>query len=299
MWVGFDIHRKVTVVPQPPLALRRHLPSFWLIATLGGVASLCGYAYWWEQQLPDRLREAASRGDLKACLRYGEQLAALRWLDREAPSEQAVCRRRQAELAWEAGDSGQALSLQSQLVNSSVGDKEQRSRDRSRLRQWRETLRERALEQFRAGDLDKALITLRPLEKKGQRPGTQLSDSLRETWNRNRVDHERLQDKVERQQWWEALSVLNQLDHPWWQAHALPLRRQVEDAIQNLRDRQEHHSHGALPAHTVDPEQLNAAVEERLSSGMDPWSAFIAGCADLGGVLVEEGPESLCKAKRP
>ena len=299
MCVGSDIHRKVSVVPQPPLALRRHLPRFWLIATLGGVAALCGSAYWWEQQLPGRLREAASRGDLESCLRYGEQLAALRWLDREAPIEQAICRRRQAELAWKEGDSTQALNLQSQLVNSNVGSEKQRRLDRARLLQWRKTLRERALDQFRAGDLEQALITLRPLEQKGQRPGTQLSDSLRETWNRNKVDHERLKENVQRQQWWEALSVLNQLDHPWWQTHALPLRRQVEEAIQNLRDRQEHHSHGALPAHTVDPERLNAAVEDRLSSGMDPWSAFIAGCADLGGVLVEEGPESLCKAKRP
>ena len=299
MCVGSDIHRKVSVVLQPPLALRRHLPRFWLIATLGGVAALCGSAYWWEQQLPGRLREAASRGDLESCLRYGEQLAALRWLDREAPIEQAICRRRQAELAWKEGDSTQALNLQSQLVNSNVGSEEQRRSDRARLLQWRKTLRERALDQFRAGDLEQALITLRPLEQKGQRPGTQLSDSLRETWNRNKVDHERLKENVQRQQWWEALSVLNQLDHPWWQTHALPLRRQVEEAIQNLRDRQEHHSHGALPAHTVDPERLNAAVEDRLSSGMDPWSAFIAGCADLGGVLVEEGPESLCKAKRP
>ena len=249
--------------------------------------------------MPGRLREAASRGDLESCLRYGEQLAALRWLDREAPIEQAICRRRQAELAWKEGDSTQALNLQSQLVNSNVGSEEQRRIDRARLLQWRKTLRERALDQFRAGDLEQALITLRPLEQKGQRPGTRLSDSLRETWNRNKVDHERLKDNVQRQQWWEALSVLNQLDHPWWQTHALPLRRQVEEAIQNLRDRQEHHSHGALPAHTVDPERLNAAVEDRLSSGMDPWSAFIAGCADLGGVLVEEGPESLCKAKRP
>ena len=279
------------------MALRRHLPSFWLIATLGGVLFLCGYAYWWEQQLPGRLREAASQGDLEACLRYSEQLAALRWLDREAPSEQAVCRRRQAELAWKAGDSSQALNLQAQLVNSNVGSAEQKRKDRTRLLQWRQILRERALDQFRAGDLNQALTTLKPLEQKGQRLGTQLSDSLRETWNRNKVDHDRLKDKVQRQQWWEALSVLNQLDHPWWQTHALPLRRQVEEAIQNLRDRQEHHSHGALPAHTVDPERLNTAVEERLSSGMDPWSAFVAGCADLGGVLVEEGPESLCKAK--
>ena len=182
---------------------------------------------------------------------------------------------------------------------SEVGSATQRQEDRERLNQWRKQLQDRALEQFRAGDLDAALATLKPLEIKGQRPGSQLSDSLRETWNRNRIDHERLKSKVERQQWWEALSVLNQLDHPWWQTHALPLRQEVEQAIQSLRDEQEHHSHGTLPAHTVDAERLNAAVEDRLASGMDPWSAFVAGCSDLGGVLVEEGPESLCKAKQP
>jgi len=104
------------------LALRRHtLPRYWLGLTLGGVALLCGVAYWWEQQLPLRLRDAAQRGDLEACLRYSEQLAALRWLGQKAPSEQATCRRRQAELAWEQGDRSQALRLQEQLVNSAIG----------------------------------------------------------------------------------------------------------------------------------------------------------------------------------
>ena len=143
------------------------------------------------------------------------------------------------------------------------------------------------------------MATLSPLETRGQRTGSQLSDSLRETWNRNRVDHERLQERVQRQQWWEALSVLNQLDHPWWQRHALPLRRQIETAIKNLRDQQSHTSHGDLPDHSVDLERLNEAVEQRIGEGMDPWSAFVAGCSDLDGVLVEEGPESLCKAKKP
>ena len=292
------IHRKESGC-NSALALRRHLPRLWLTATLSVVAGLCGVAYWWEQQLPNRLRDAASRRDFAACLRYGEQLAALRWLTQNAPTEQAICRRRQAELAWKAGDSSQALQLQSKLVISGIGSETQRNGDRERLSQWRKHLQDRALEQFRAGDLDAALATLQPLELKGQRPGNQLGDILRETWNRNRIDHERLKSKVDRQQWWEALSVLNRLDHPWWQTHALPLRQEVEQAIQNLRDQQEHHSHGTLPAHTVDGKGLNGAVEDRLSSGMDPWSAFVAGCSDMGGVLVEEGPESLCKAKKP
>ena len=281
------------------LALRRPLPRFWLIATLGCVAILCGTAYWWEQQLPKRLRDAAKAGDLEACLLYGEQLAALRWLGKEAPLEQAVCRRRQAQILWNAGDTIKALELQTQLVNSTVGTQAQQADDRKQLQDWRRVVRDKALTQFRAGDLDKALTTLSILEARGQRTGTQLSDSLKETWNRNRIDHERLQERVRRRQWWEALSALNQLDHPWWQRHALPLRRQIEAAIKDLRDQQSHTSHGDLPDHTVDTERLNDAVEKRIGEGMDPWSAFVAGCSDLGGVLVEEGPESLCKAEGP
>ena len=49
----------------------------------------------------------------------------------------------------------------------------------------------------------------------------------------------------------------------------------------------------------MNTERLNTAVNQRLSEGMDPWSAFVTGCSDLGGTLVEEGPESLCKAKEP
>ena len=60
------------------MALRRHrLPRFWLGLTLGLVACGIGVTYWWEQQLPQRLEQAARSGDLEACLRYSEQLEAL------------------------------------------------------------------------------------------------------------------------------------------------------------------------------------------------------------------------------
>lgn len=63
------------------MALRRHrLPRFWLGLTLGLVACGIGATYWWEQQLPQRLEQAAKSGDLEACLRYSEQLEALRWM---------------------------------------------------------------------------------------------------------------------------------------------------------------------------------------------------------------------------
>jgi len=280
------------------LALRRHsLPRFWLGLTLGGVALLCGTAYWWEQQLPQRLRDAAQRGDLDACLRYGEQLAALRWLGQKAPIEQATCRRRQAALAWGNGQHAEALRLQEQLVTSGIGSISERQQDQKTLSLWRDQLLNRALLQFRGGHLAQALALLAPVEQGDGRPGTRLSDSLQETWNRNRLNHERLQELVQRKRWWEALSMLNQLDHPWWQRKALPERRQVETAIDALRDREEHHSHGDLPAHTVPQAELDAAVQERIRMGLDPWKAFVAGCADVGGTVKEDGPESLCRRR--
>jgi hypothetical protein len=273
------------------------LPHFWITATLGGVAALCAGAYLWEQQLPRKLSRALSTDDLPACLRYGEQLAALRWLGQKAPEELAVCRRRLAQQTWDQDDPGQALLLQEQLVNSGVGSLEQKEKDQEQLKLWRDELREQALSEFRAGNLDEALIMLRPLEKHDGRPGSRLSSSLKENWNRNRLQLETLREHVNQDQWWEALSALNQLDHPWWKRQAEPMRQKVEEAINVLRDQKEHHSHGALPTHTVARDLLNDAVEAHIREGMAPWEAFMAGCSDLGGTIVEDGPETLCQAK--
>ncbi len=265
--------------------------------TLGGVAVLCAGAYLWEQQLPRKLSMALAHDDLPACLRYAEQLAALRWLGQEAPEELAICRRRLAQQTWDQADPGEALLLQEKLVNSGVGSPLQNERDQKQLRLWRDELREQALSQFRAGNLTKALTLLRPLEKHDGRPGSRLSDSLQESWNRNRLELEKLNEHVTQERWWEALSALNQLDHPWWQQQAKPIRQKVEQAIDDLRDQKEHHSHGAMPAHTVARDQLNDAVEAHLSAGLAPWDAFMAGCSDLGGTIIEDGPETLCRAE--
>ena len=279
------------------MALRRHLPHFWITATLGGVAALCAATYLREQQLPLKLTRALSRDDLPACLRYGEQLASLRWLGQKAPEELAICRRRLAQQTWGQADPGQALLLQEQLVNSGVGSPQQKEQDQRQLKLWRDELRDQALTQFRAGNLDEAMTMLRPLEKHDGRPGSRLSESLQESWNRNRLQLEQLREHVNQDLWWEALSALNQLDHPWWQSQAEPIRQEVEQAIDDLRDQKEHHSHGALPAHTVARDLLNDVVEAHIREGMPPWEAFMAGCNDLGGTIIEDGPETLCQAK--
>ena len=278
------------------MALRRHLlPRYWLGLTLGGVALLCGLAYWWERQLPERLATAVREGDHAACLHYSEQLAALRWLGQQVPEEQATCRRRAALEAWQSKHHAEALQFQEQLVNAGIGSKEEQKADLRRLQHWREQLRRQALTLFKQGDLEAALLVLQPVEKSLPPRGERLSDSLRETWNRNKLDHQRLANLVKDKRWWEALAVLNQLDHPWWRSQAKSLRTTIETAIDARKDSEEHHNHGELPAHTVSQADLDKAVQERIAAGMDPWQAFLSGCEDVGGQVVEEGPESLCR----
>jgi hypothetical protein len=47
--------------------------------------------------------------------------------------------------------------FKSKLVNSGVGSPEQKEQDQEQLKLWRDELREQALSQFRAGNLDESL----------------------------------------------------------------------------------------------------------------------------------------------
>lgn len=274
------------------LALRRHrLPRFWLGLTLGLVAATLGTVYWWEQQLPERLERASERGDLDTCLRYSEQLQALRWLGGGAPGEQGACRRRKAEQLWKQELWSEALRVQLQLVNSYAAA----PTDQTRLDNWQESLKERALKSFRNGDLPGSLALLAPMGEH-QRPDRRvLGDQLKEIWNRNQQQFDRARRLSAEQRWWEALEALNRIDHPWWKLQSEGVRESVQDGINALQGvEREHDGHGNLP-HTVSVEALDQAVQERITEGMDAWSAYQAACKELGGRVIEAGPETGCQ----
>jgi hypothetical protein len=271
------------------VALRRHrLPRFWLALTLGPVLLLVGLVYWWERQLPGRIEQAAAAGRLEDCLRYGDQLSALSWLPGGVPQEQGRCRRQLALQRWQADRWGEALKLQRQLVLSPQAGPE----DRQRLSQWQETLRDRAIASFRAGDLEAALKRLEPIGEAGG--GGALGEEFRQIWTRNRLQLERA-DRLSRQaRWWEALDALNRIDHPWWRQRSAVVRERVQKGVGSLQGRdREHDAHGALP-HTVDSARLDSLVQRRIAAGMDEWQAFQQACRELGGQLREEGPDSAC-----
>lgn len=281
------------------MAPRRHpLLRLWLAATIGIVAAIGTTAWWWEQQLPHKLQQAARDGDFEACLNFGEQLAALRWLGQGAPEDQALCRRGQAERLWSSGDADAALALQRQLVQAMSGTEEQQAADRARLVRWESELRDRSMALFREGQLDEAIALLKPLEAATESGGSTLSDTLRETWNRNRLTYERLINLVDDQRWWEALDSLNRLDHPWWQNRSETQRRIVESAIAKRGSQEEHQQHGSGGPDVIRGEELEREVQVELQAGIDPWDAFESACRRLGGQIVEDGPESFCRRDR-
>ncbi|MCT0200716.1 hypothetical protein KQ313_13660 [Synechococcus sp. CS-1325] len=275
------------------MALRRHrLPRFWLAVTLGLVAAGVGAAHWWEAQLPSRLEQAAADGNYEACLSYSEQLAALRWMSGRAPREQGRCRRHQAETLWQAEKWAEALKLQLLLSNSPAGT----VADRKRLQSWQQELKSRALARFEAGDLEGAITLLKPMGEDQHPDGNAYGDNLRQLWSRNRLQQERARGLISQKRWWEALEALNRIDHPWWKSQSAGLQRQVENEIAGLKAKeQEHHSHGDNRLSNVPMADLDGAVQRNIVLGLDDWTAFTTACRQLGGKVVEAGPETGCQ----
>ena len=271
------------------------LLQLWVVGTLTLVLGVAAVALWWERQLPRQLRHAINSEDWSQCLEVTEQMAALRWLGEGAPQEQAHCRRQRAAQFWNNGDQASALVLQRQLVQSRQAD----AKDLEQLQVWRRELRELAMQRFRAGELETAITLLQPLDRAPSSSSNRFRDSLRETWNRNRLEAERLDQLVQQERWWEALDSHNRLDHPWWQAQTQPQRRMVEQAIARIGDSQEHHQHGDARSDVISGSELNRAVQQQLDLGLEPWQAFEVGCRTLGGQVEEDGPESFCRRRDP
>lgn len=276
------------------MALRRHrLPRFWLAFTLGPVLLLVGLVYWWERQLPARIQQAAEAGRLEDCLRYGDQLSALSWLPGGMPQEQGRCRRLRAEQLWQAERWQEALRLQRQLVQSPAAA----GADRQRLKEWQESLQDQAIDRFRSGDLEGALRRIDAIGAvRADGPGGgSLADELRQIWERNRLQLQRAERLSRQARWWEALDALNRIDHPWWRQRSAAVRARVQQGVDRLEaQRKEHDVHGALPD-SVDTARLDGLVRRRIAAGMDEWQAFEQSCRELGGKVVEAGPDTACR----
>jgi len=265
----------------------------WLLGSLGGFLLLAGLLGWWQRQLPARLQQAASAGRLEDCVRLGRQLGALQTLQ---PAQQSLvegCLRRQARRRWEQGQWWAALDLQRRLIARSADP----VAEGQQLQRWRHQLRQQVLELYRRRGLDPAQGLLVASGESRFPDGQELRDSLREHWAANRYALAAARSAADDGHWWDALNQLNHIDHPWWQLQAAPLRHRVQAAITDLRQhRQDEDSHrgGHSTGEAVDPQQLDGRIRTLIGQGLSDWAAFQRACDDLGGRIVEDGPESAC-----
>jgi hypothetical protein len=270
----------------------------WLLGSLGGFLLLAGLLGWWQRQLPARLQKAASTGRLEDCVRLGRQLGALQTLQ---PAQQSLvegCLRRQARRRWEQGQWWAALDLQRRLIARSADPVV----EGQQLQRWRQQLRQQVLELYRRRGLDAAQGLLLASGESRFPDGQELRDSLREHWAANRYALAAARSAAADSHWWDALNQLNHIDHPWWQLQAATLRHRVQAAITDLRQRQQDedsHRGGHSTGEAVDPRQLDGRIRTLIGQGLSDWAAFQRACDDLGGRIVEDGPESACLRLQP
>ena len=276
--------------PKRPSTFAR----LWLLASLGGFLLLAGLLGWWQRQLPARLQKAAAAGRLEDCVRLGRQLGALQTLQ---PAQQSLvedCLRRQARRRWDQGQWWAALDLQRRLIARSADP----VAEGQQLQRWRQALRKKVLERYQKQGLGAAQGLLQASGESRFPDGQELRDSLREHWAANRYALAAARSAADEGHWWDALNQLNHIDHPWWQLQAAPLRHRIHDAINDLRrQRQDEDSHrgGHSGGMAVDPQQLDGRIHTLMGQGLSDWAAFQKACNDLGGRIVEDGPESSCQ----
>ena len=271
---------------------RSRLPKVWIWSSISLVGAVVLSLLWWQSQLPARLAQAVENDQLDTCLRLGEQLAALRKLNSEEQAIVAGCLREQASRNWQQQRLRLALDQQRQLVLRSGNP----AVEERRLQQWRQQIQRQAMEAYQRGDARQALDLLTSSGETRFTDGQQLHATLEDHWAANRYAYSQAASAAAGEDWWKALDQLNQLNHPWWQRKATSLRTDVSrQAAAMQRSNQPKDSHRDSGDQPISDTELDAAVQRHLSLGLSAWQAFELGCSELGGQVLEHGPESSCQ----
>ena len=71
----------------------------------------------------------------------------------------------------------------------------------------------------------------------------------------------------------------------------------MQTGIASLRHQEdkEHEGHGDTNPSNVPIAALDALISRKIAAGMDDGQAFERACKELGGKVVETGPESTCR----
>jgi hypothetical protein len=243
----------------------------------------------WKQHLTRQLRAASADQQLERCLQLERRLQPLEWVPSPPATDAGRCRREAAQRLWQGNKRDLAMRLQQELVRSSAST----SDDLERLQQWKAEVQRSALNAFDAGDLEQALALLRLSDTSGGDPGVAaMTSQLRQIWEKNKADLARAEAMATRMKWWEALSTLNAIHHPYWREQSQALRRRVEKTLSKVEQARVD-THGPLP-YAIPREKLDNLVRRRVAAGVPEWQAFGEACRALGGRVVDGGPEATC-----
>jgi hypothetical protein len=244
----------------------------------------------WKHHLTRELRTASADQQLERCLQLERRLQLLEWVPSPPAPDSGRCRREAAQRLWGAKQTDLALRLQQELVRS----KGSTSDDLQQLQQWKAEVQRSALRAFDQGELERALALLRLSDTSGGDPGVAaMSAQLRQIWGTNKADLERAEAMAARNKWWEALSALNSINHPFWREQSQPVRTRVEKKLSKVEQARVD-SHGPLP-YAIPKQKLDALVRRRVEAGVPDWQAFREACRALGGRVVDGGPEATCE----
>ncbi|MCY4055614.1 MAG: hypothetical protein OXF67_07045 [Cyanobacteria bacterium MAG CAR4_bin_6] len=248
----------------------------------------------WQHQsrLMQRFYRSVEDEDPAACVVSGEQLAGLRSLAIGEATQLARCRRTLASDYWVAGQHQQALDLLERLVASP----QMVEADQSRFSEWVRQQRDRAVEHYRRGELSTAVALLEELSDRQEPHRDMLIESLRTRWHLNQQLHNQALQLRYAGRWWEAHDAIHRMDHPWWRTQAKPLEDEIVTATQALSGQGVgHDGHNGKVRHNVPFEDLDHHVRLHLTRGVDEWHAYLQACDELGGAVVNYGPESVCR----
>lgn len=281
------------------MAISRYRWQIGLIAVAIAVpAAGWGWQQWQQQRALSAARQALVAGNFESCL---QQLAPLEHSQTLQPLLNN-CRWQRSQQLAAAGQYPQALQLVLLIPTSD----RQAPKAQVAAQQWSERVRTEAEQQFLAGNWSAAQQLLKSLPE--GTPLTPTASALlaqwQQQWQQDSQAIAQAQAALSQARWWDVDRALLALsDHPYWQPQAQSLRQQAQQSIQQLAQQRPNAAavaeDGTAIAETVGEAELEPRFRQYLAQGLPDYEAWQRACQDLGGQVIDRGPESFCSRDRP
>ncbi|WP_338442428.1 hypothetical protein VZG28_05575 [Synechococcus elongatus IITB4] len=268
-----------------------------LIVAIAVPASWWGWQNWQQRRILSQAQQALATGDVVTCL---DQLAKLS-TTQQPPALLNDCRWQRSQQLAAQGNFPEALQL-ALLIPASD---RQAAAAQAAARRWGEQVRAQAEQQFLAGNWPAAqkLLNALPAQTPLDPAPSVLLSRWQQQWQQDSQAITQARVALEQARWWDVDRALAKLsDHPYWQPQAQALRQQAQQSIQQLAQQRPNATTVAEDGTVIDS-VAEAALEPRyrqyLAQGLSDYEAWQRACQDLGGQVIDRGPEAFCSRNEP